>query len=129
MAKPIRRKSRSGMALTSLPCFVGRRLTASTCPIIECPSRSPLRSSTPSPWGAWDWATAAEAHIARGCWDDAEQAIKNYVAASDRDPFKLAGTLRQLEQVWNLGLLNQKGQEIMSVQRQIAETRQWPTFL
>jgi hypothetical protein len=68
-----------------------------------------------SPWDAWDWATAAEAHIAHDNWDEADHAIKNYVAAADRDSFKLWGTLRQLEQVWNIGSHDERGLEIVNV--------------
>jgi tetratricopeptide (TPR) repeat protein len=67
---------------------------------------------------AWDWATRAEAHVAHENWDEADRAIRRYVAAADRDSFQLWGTLRQLEQVWKVGSQDsQRGQEIVNVLR------------
>jgi tetratricopeptide (TPR) repeat protein len=74
------------------------------------------RSGTPL--DAWDWATSAEAHVAHENWDDADRAIRRYVAAADRDSFQLWGTLRQLEQVWRVGSHeSERGQQIVSVLR------------
>jgi hypothetical protein len=50
----------------------------------------------------WDLATAAEAHLALDAPDLAELWLRRYAAADDVEPFALASTLRQLEEVWGL---------------------------
>jgi hypothetical protein len=67
-----------------------------------------------TPLDAWDWATAAEAHVAQENWEAADRAIKNYVASPDRDAFHLWGTLRQLVKVWNIDS-DPRGKEIANV--------------
>ncbi len=52
---------------------------------------------------AWDLATAGEALIALGRNDEAVKWFKDYVAHYDTDAFALAGTIRQLTEVWRLG--------------------------
>src|SRR5260370_1863780 len=50
--------------------------------------------------GAWDYGSAAEACIALGDWDAATHWLEQYVAGQSTDPFAIAGTLRQLTEVW-----------------------------
>ena len=50
--------------------------------------------------GAWDYGSAAEACIALGDWDAATHWLEQYVADQSTDRFALAGTLRQLTEVW-----------------------------
>jgi hypothetical protein len=50
--------------------------------------------------GAWDYGSAAEACIALGNWDAATHWLEQYVADQSTDRFALAGTLRQLTEVW-----------------------------
>ena len=50
--------------------------------------------------GAWDYGSAAEACIALGDWDAATRWLEQYVADQATDRFALAGTLRQLTEVW-----------------------------
>jgi hypothetical protein len=65
---------------------------------------------------AWDWATRAEAHVAEQNWDEADRDIRQYVAAAKGDSFQLWGTLRQLEQVWDIDSSDsQRGKEIVNV--------------
>ena len=74
------------------------------------------KARTGTPLDAWDWATRAEALIANKNWEEADRAIKNYVAAPDRDAFQLWGTIRQLEKVWNVDSDNSaRGREIVNV--------------
>jgi hypothetical protein len=49
---------------------------------------------------AWDYGSAAEACIALGDWDAATHWLERYVADQSTDRFALAGTLRQLTEVW-----------------------------
>jgi hypothetical protein len=49
---------------------------------------------------AWDYACAAEACIALEDWDAATDWIKRYIEHKSTDHFALAGTLRQLTEVW-----------------------------
>ncbi len=51
---------------------------------------------------AWDAATAMEAALLLGKGDQARAWLKTYVEDSGVDAFALAGTLRQLEDVWQL---------------------------
>jgi hypothetical protein len=49
---------------------------------------------------AWDYACAAEACIALEDWDAATDWIERYIQDQSTDRFALAGTLRQLTEVW-----------------------------
>ena len=49
---------------------------------------------------AWDYGSAAEACIALGDWDAATDWLEQYIADQSTDRFALAGTLRQLTEVW-----------------------------
>jgi len=49
---------------------------------------------------AWDYACAAEACIALEDWDAATQWIERFIQEPSTDRFALAGTLRQLTEVW-----------------------------
>ena len=48
----------------------------------------------------WWSAAKAEAHVARGEWIDAENALREYIGDSQTSPFSLASTLRQLRELW-----------------------------
>lgn len=50
----------------------------------------------------WDLATAAEGHLALEEADLAELWLRRYAAADGVEPFALASTVRQLEEVWGL---------------------------
>ena len=50
----------------------------------------------------WDLATAGEAQLALGETDLAELWFRRCIDAPDAEPFKLASTLRQLQEVWGL---------------------------
>jgi Trypsin-like peptidase domain len=49
---------------------------------------------------AWDYTCAAEACIALDDWDAATHWIERYIQDQSTDRFALAGTLRQLTEVW-----------------------------
>lgn len=65
----------------------------------------------------WDWATAAEASIALGDWPNAEKWMAFYAADEKTDAFQLAGTLRQLEEIWKLGEQSAQAKQILHVLR------------
>lgn len=50
----------------------------------------------------WNLATAAEAALALGDLDRAELWLHRYAAADDAEPFALASTVRQMQEVWGL---------------------------
>ncbi|UEM01763.1 TRAFs-binding domain-containing protein [Skermanella rosea] len=66
---------------------------------------------------AWDYATAAEACIALEDWPGAERWLGKYLAAQDVDAFAIAGTLRQLTEVWDLGAYGGRGGALLHVLR------------
>jgi hypothetical protein len=49
---------------------------------------------------SWDYASAAEACIALDDWDGATHWLERYIQEESTDRFALAGTLRQLTEVW-----------------------------
>jgi len=59
---------------------------------------------------AWDAATASEAALALGDAEKAASWLASYVGDSGVDAFALAGSLRQLEEVWQLTLDGEWGQ-------------------
>lgn len=68
--------------------------------VIEVADENIARAGNPAD-AAWDMASAAEAHLALEEWQAAEERLAAYIEAS-KEPFQLAGTLRQLKQVWQL---------------------------
>ncbi len=50
----------------------------------------------------WAWATLAEAQMALGNREDAEDALKHYVESPGVDAFALASTARQFKEIWQL---------------------------
>ncbi|UEM19105.1 TRAFs-binding domain-containing protein [Skermanella mucosa] len=64
---------------------------------------------------AWDYATAAEACIALEDWSGAERWLGKYLAAQDVDAFAIAGTLRQLTEVWDLRIGGGPGGDLLPV--------------
>jgi S1-C subfamily serine protease len=66
---------------------------------------------------AWDYATAAEACVALEDWTGAERWLKKYLGAQDVDAFAIAGTLRQLTEVWGLRVDGGSGGDLLPVLR------------
>jgi hypothetical protein len=52
----------------------------------------------------WYHASFAEASVALGNWDDVEAHLRLYVGSSETHAFALGSTLRQLKEVWGLGV-------------------------
>ncbi|MCT4654288.1 MAG: serine protease [Cohaesibacter sp.] len=50
----------------------------------------------------WDWASLAEANVAKHSWASASLALIKALDAPNADPFKLNGTLRQFKELWYL---------------------------
>lgn len=69
------------------------RLAHDIIAALEAPGR------TPQPW---DLASIGEAYIALGEWDRAEAALTAYAQHGSVNAFQLGGTIRQLEEVWQL---------------------------
>jgi hypothetical protein len=51
---------------------------------------------------AWDFATLGEAYVARNDWASAETWLRRYAEHKDVTAFQLNGTIRQLEEIWQL---------------------------
>jgi S1-C subfamily serine protease len=66
---------------------------------------------------AWDYATAAEACVALEGWAGAERWLKKYLGAQDVDAFAIAGTLRQLTEIWGLRVDGGSGGDLLPVLR------------
>lgn len=64
----------------------------------------------------WDLATAGEAYLALSANTEALRFLSRY-AQSDTDAFALAGTLRQLEEVWQLTTDDERGAQLLPVLR------------
>jgi V8-like Glu-specific endopeptidase len=62
---------------------------------------------------AWDLATAAEACVALGRHDEAVVWAHRFAEARDADAFKLASTLRQFLQVWELDVKRPPGDGVL----------------
>lgn len=69
------------------------------------------------PLEAWDLATAAEAHLATSAYAEALGWMLDYTDADGADAFQLAGTLRQLEEVWQLDDAKDEHARILQVLR------------
>lgn len=65
--------------------------------------------------GYWDLATAMEACVALGRYDEAASWLDRYVIAHGTDAFELASTLRQLTEVWQLSPTAGPGRQLIPV--------------
>jgi V8-like Glu-specific endopeptidase len=74
--------------------------------------QGPNKSSDP-----WDYAIAAEACAALEMPEEAEKWTAFYAAHTDVNAFSLSGTIRQFEEVWNMGVHTEMGMRILSVLR------------
>jgi hypothetical protein len=73
---------------------------------------------------AWDYACAAEACIALEDWDAATNWIERYVRDQSTDRFALAGTLRQLTEVWRFTAETpEAGQLVVALQGALLRSR------
>jgi len=62
---------------------------------------------------AWDFATAAEACLALGEFDEAQKWLGKYVKDTGNDAFGLASTLRQIKDVWRLTVNEEPGSRLL----------------
>lgn len=67
--------------------------------------------------GTWDLATKMEAYVALGDTENAVPTARLYVDSSNADAFEIFGTLRQLEQVWQLKETEPPGSLLLPVLR------------
>jgi hypothetical protein len=63
----------------------------------------------------WSWASAAEAAIAISDWDEAERWMGRYITDPRTDAFALAGTLRQLTEIWGLSAGESRQGQLVTV--------------
>ncbi len=61
----------------------------------------------------WDLATAGEAFLCAGKFDSAELWFRRYAEATDVEPFALASTIRQLQEIWGLSATQGPGRYIL----------------
>ena len=61
----------------------------------------------------WDLATAGEAHLVLGDFERAELWYRRYAEAQNVEPFALASTLRQLQEIWGLSSTQGPGRLIL----------------
>jgi V8-like Glu-specific endopeptidase len=69
----------------------------------------------------WDISTAGEALIALGEIERSKVWFKDYVNHPDIDAFSLAGTIRQLRELWRLGDSDDGNQLLMPLQARLLE--------
>ena len=73
---------------------------------------------------AWDYACAAEACIALEDWDGATHWAERYIGHQSTDHFALAGTLRQLTEVWRFSAETpEAGQLIVALRGALLRSR------
>jgi len=53
-------------------------------------------------WSAWDYASAGEAYLALGRDDEVAECFAQYWNMANADAFSLAGTERQLREIWQI---------------------------
>lgn len=73
--------------------------------------------ASPPTSDAWDAATRAEAHLALGELDELEEQIRRFLAHDAIDAFAVASTLRQFEQVWELGQCGERSRVLLDAMR------------
>ncbi len=78
--------------------------------VIDAVQRVPVTQMSP-----WHFATLAEARLARSDVDQAEAWLRLYAADPRVDAFALAGTYRQLSEVWQLDHRSGPGQRLLPV--------------
>ncbi len=61
-----------------------------------------LEKKAQTSWAAWDYASAGEAYLALDDKDNAADAFARYWNMSNADLFALAGTERQLREIWQI---------------------------
>lgn len=62
----------------------------------------------------WQWASLAIVHINAGAWDDAQEAFRRALDSKGVDAFSLGGTIRQLEEWWDIGGSGSEGSGILT---------------
>jgi len=76
----------------------------------------------------WDSATAMEACVALGKYDQAAEWTDRYVSEPAADAFEIGSTLRQMEEVWRLDVDTEPGASILPVLRAELLQRQGGEF-
>jgi len=65
----------------------------------------------------WYWPTLAEASLGLGEWSEVERNVHAYAANENAKAFLIASTLRQFEQIWDLGKTDSRGQGLLNILR------------
>ncbi len=63
-----------------------------------------LEEKAQASWSPWDYASAGEAYLALDDKDNVADCFKHYWDMANADPFALAGTERQLKEIWQITL-------------------------
>jgi len=102
------RAARDGVALAAFsdPKAAADRLAEEVLAAVGEPSEHTL---------VFDLATAVEANVALGRFEQAHQWLDRYVAHPQADAFELASTLRQLTEVWGLTADSEPGSTLLPV--------------
>jgi len=64
---------------------------------------------------AWDHATAVEAHVAVGEWEEALDRANRFASDAGTDAFEIASLLRQLKEVWRIGTKRRREAALLAV--------------
>jgi S1-C subfamily serine protease len=65
----------------------------------------------------WFLPTLAEASLGLGDWEEVERNLKSYVADPKAKAFLVGSTLRQFEEVWDIGKLDDRGRDLLNILR------------
>lgn len=65
----------------------------------------------------WFLPTLAEASLGLGDWEEVERTLKGYVADPRAKAFLVRSTLRQFDEVWDIGSLDDRGRDLLNVLR------------
>ncbi|MGM1064330.1 serine protease [Saccharothrix sp. Mg75] len=95
------RARRDGVDLPGDPVLIARNVLAATAGLGHAA-------------GVWDHGTALEACVALGRHDEAVERLHAYLGAG-ADAFEIAGTLRQLQDVWELDTSGEPGLSLLPV--------------
>lgn len=68
-------------------------------------------------WDAWDPGIAAEAQLALGNLTEAAKLLQDYAWNAQISAFNLGSTLRQFEEIWDLGQADEKSRSLLHLLR------------
>jgi hypothetical protein len=106
------RARRDNLPLAGLPDPIGMaQEILATIKEMEVQSAEPLKS--------WDYATAIEANVALGNYEEAARATFSYLDSGGLDAFDVNSTIRQLTEVWQLNESQPPGDLLLPLLRSV----------